>query len=397
MKLTEQIQLPLNENLSRMCHISKNLYNLGNYYVRQEFFYLGQWVRYYDLWFMLKSSNPYQNLPSQTAQQILMQVDRNWKSFFRAMREWRKDPKKFLGRPKPPSYKQKDGENLLVFTNQQCRIRNGHLYFPKKTGLNPIKTRIKEKLCHVRIVPKGIYYMLEIVYEKEETDLGLNKERVVGIDIGLNNIVTLANNAGLPPAIIKGGAVKSINQYYNKLLARYKHKKDKQGLFHETKRLKKITRKRNNLIGDKFHKISRKVINYCITHDFGTIVVGYNPGWKQKIKLRKRVMQQFVQLPYHSLIGKISYKAQLVGIEVILCEESYTSKCSFLDQERIGKHDTYCGKRISRGLFRSKEGKVLNADVNAAYNIIRKALPNAPWVDGIEGVGFHPYSLEICS
>ena len=113
--------------------------------------------------------------------------------------------------------------------------------------------------------------------------------------------------------------------------------------------------------------------------------------------LPSQTAQQFVQLPYHSLIGKISYKAQLVGIEVILCEESYTSKCSFLDQERIGKQDTYCGKPISRGLFRSKEGKVLNADVNAAYNIIRKALPNAPWVGGIEGVGFHPYSLEICS
>ncbi|KKM89488.1 hypothetical protein LCGC14_1248160 [marine sediment metagenome] len=395
MRLTEQIQLPLNKRLSYLCHLAKNLFNLANYYVRQELFYLESWLRYHDLWYMLKNKTAYQQLPSQTAQQVLKLVDHNWKSFFRAMAEWKCHPEKFLNRPKPPKYKTKNGEYTLIFTNQQCHIREGYLYFPKKTSLSPIKTRIQEPLHQVRIIPEGLYYLLEIIYEKQQVDLGLNKGRIVGIDIGLNNIVTLVNNAGLQPAIIKGGVVKSVNQFYNKRIAHYRSKKDKQKIPFETKQLKRLTQKRNNLIKDKFHKISRSIINYCMEHDFGSIIIGYNPLWKQKIKLGKKTTQQFVQLPFRMLIHYISYKAELIGIEVRIYEESYTSICSFLDQEPIQKHSRYSGRRISRGLFQSQNGTLINADVNAGYNIIRKALPNAPWVDGIEGVGFHPYCLTF--
>ena len=395
MRFTEQIQLKLNKRLSYLCHLSKNLFNLANYYIRQELFYLESWIRYYDLWFILKNKSVYKQLPSQTAQQVLKLVDRNWKSFFRAMAECKNHPEKFFTSPKPPKYKPKNGEYILVFTNQQCRIREGYLYFPKKTGLSPMKTRIQKPLHQVRIIPKGLFYMLEIIYEKEEVDFGLNKRRIIGIDIGLNNIVTMVNNAGLQPAIIKGGVIKSVNQFYNKRIAHYRSKKDMHKIPFNTKRLARLTQKRNNLVKDKFHKISRVIINYCIAHDFGTIIIGYNPLWKQGINLGKKTTQQFSQLPFRMLIHYISYKAELIGIEVKICDESYTSLCSFLDQEPIYKHCRYTGRRISRGLFHSQNGTLINADVNAGYNIIRKALPNAPWADGIEGVGFHPYSLAL--
>ena len=395
MKLTEQIQLKSTPQFSYLCHVSKNLYNLANYYMRQEYFYLGNWLRYYDLWYMLKEKEPYKKLPSQTAQQTLKLVDKNWKSFFQSLKTYKKHPEKYLGPPKPPRYKKKDGEYILVFTNQQCRIKGGFLSFPKKTQLNPIKTRIKSKLYHVRIIPKGLYYILEIIYQKEVNNLNLDKERVIGIDLGLNNIITIVNNAGLQPAIIKGGIVKSINQFYNKQLAKYRSIKDKQGISSETKKMQQLTRKRNNKINNIFHKISRSLINYCIKHDIGTIVIGYNKTWKNKITIGKRNNQNFVQIPFSKLVSQIKYKSELVEIDIILEPESFTSKCSFLDNESIKKHKRYQGKRICRGLYQSHRGSIINADVNGAYNILKKAVPKAISADGIEGVGLHPYSIAI--
>ena len=395
MKLTEQIQLEKTAQLSHLCHLSKNLYNFSNYYVRQELFHLGNWLRYNDLWYILKNKDDYRKLPSQTAQQVLRLLDKNWKSFFNSCKEWRINPEKFQGRPRPPKYKKKCSEFIIIFTNQQCRIKGGYLYFPRRVGLSPIKTRLKEYLHHVRLIPKGIYYVLEIIYGKEKVNLNLDEKRIVGIDLGLNNIVTMVNNVGLKPAIIKGGAVKSINQFYNKQLAKYKSYKDRQGLHFETKRLQRLTRKRNNKINDIFHKITRSIINYCIKHDFGTIVIGYNRAWKQKITLGRKNNQNFIQLPFYKLIHQLEYKSELVGISVRVEEESFTSMCSFLDGESINKHERYAGRRVSRGLFKSREGILINADVNAGYNIIKKAIPNAISADGIEVVGFHPYSITI--
>ena len=395
MKLTEQIQLKNAKDFSHLCHLSKNLYNLANYYVRQELFYLGNWLRYCDLWYMLKTKEPYRNLPSQTAQQVLKLLDKNWKSFFNSIKDWKIHPEKYRGIPKPPKYKKKNGEFIVIFTNQQCRIKGGYLHFPRGVKLAPIKTRIKSLLCQVRIVPKGLYYVVEIIYNKKALNLGLDKDRIIGIDLGLNNIVAIVNNVGLKPAIIKGGVVKSINQFYNKQLARYKSIKDKQGLTFETKRLQRLTRKRNNKINDIFHKISRKVVNYCVKNDLGKIVIGYNKTWKQKVNIGKVNTQNFVQVPFFKLIRQIKYKAELLGVAVLTGEESFTSKCSFLDNEPIKKRARYLGKRVNRGLFRSYNGTMINADVNAGYNIIKKVVPNAISVDGIEVVGFHPYSLAI--
>lgn len=395
MKLTEQIQLKKTKELSRSCHSSKNLYNLANYYVRQELFYLGNWLRYYDLWYVLKGKDAYITLPSQTAQQVLRLLDKNWKSFFNSIKDWKKHPEKYLSRPRPPKYKKKDGEFVVVFTNQQCRIKEGYVHFPQKTKLAPIKTRVKSPLHQVRLIPKGFYYVLEIVYELEKIDLHLDGKRIVGIDLGLNNIATIVNNAGLKPVIIKGGIVKSVNQFYNKQLAKYKSLKDKQGIKFETRRLQRFTKRRNNKINDTFHKISRRIVNYCIENDVGTIIAGYNGAWKQNINIGRKNNQNFVQVPFLKLLDQIRYKSEMIGISFTTVDESFTSKCSFLDGEPVGKHENYLGKRIARGLYKSNKGIVIHADVNAGYNIIKKAFPNAISADGIGGVGFHPYSLAI--
>ena len=334
-------------------------------------------------------------MPSQTAQQILKLLDKNWKSFFNSIKEWKEHPKKYQGRPKPPKYKKKNGEFIIIFTNQQCRIKNGYLFFPEKAKLSPIKTRIKNLLHQVRIIPKGLFYNLEIIYSKEIDNLNLNKDRFIGIDLGISNIVTIVNNVGLKPTIIKGGIVKSVNQFYNKRIAELKSIKDKQGIKFETNRLQKITAKRNNKINDIFHKISREVINYCIENNFGTIIIGYNRAWKQKVNMGKINNQKFVQIPFFKLINQIKYKSELFGIDIIIDGESFTSKCSFLDKEPIKRHKKYMGKRVNRGLFKSKKGILINADVNAGYNIIKKVVPNAVSADGIEGVGLHPYSIAI--
>jgi putative transposase len=351
---------------------------------------------------MLKDKEAYKKLPSQTSQQILRLVDKNWKSFFNSLKNWRARPRSYQSRPRPPKYKKKNGEFVLIFTNQQCRIKEGYLFFPEKAAITPIKTRIKSQLHQVRLVPKGLYYVVEIIYEKDvknlkldkkrilgidlglanivtmvNNNLKLDKKRILGIDLGLANIVTMVNNIGLQPAIIKGGIAKSTNQFYNKQLARYKSIKDKRGIAFETRRIQKLTKKRNNKINDQFHKISRIIINYCVDNNLGTIIIGYNRSWKQKVNMGRINNQKFVQLPYFKLISQIQYKAKLVGIDVILEKESYTSKCSFLDNESIQKHNNYAGKRINRGLFRSKKGIILNADVNAGYNIIKKVVPNA--------------------
>jgi putative transposase len=248
---------------------------------------------YEDLDYILKSKPVYKALPAQCAQQTLKLLGKAWKSFFNAMKEWRSNPSKFLGRPKPPNYKEKGGETIITFTNQQCTIFGGYLHFPPRMELklDPIKTRLPDttNLREVRIVPRGIGYVVEIVYEKEEIDLHLNKDKVASIDIGLTNIVTIVNNIGEKPIVVKGGVVKSINQFYNKQLARYRSALNKQGVFVDSKRIKKLHHDRNNKIKTEFHRISRKVVDYLMENDIGSLAIGYNDGWKQECKMRKDV------------------------------------------------------------------------------------------------------------
>ncbi len=394
MRLTEIIQVRKSKEYSNLCHLAKSLYNLANWYVRQDFFNLNSILSYYDLDFILKTQGAYRNLPSQTSQQILKLVNRNWKSFLRGLKEYREDFTKFRKKPKIPRYKNKNGESIVIFTNQQCKIKAGYLYFPRKVNLKPIKTRITDTLKEVRIVPLGIAYKVELTYEKEENNLGLDKDHILSIDLGLNNLITAVNNHGSNPFIIKGGPIKSINQYYNKQFAFYKSKAKKLNNQESTKRTLRLALKRNNKIKHIFHKVSRIIVNYCIENNIGTILIGKNNGWKQKINLGRKNNQNFVQVPFEQLLQQIKYKSEMVGIQFKTIDESYTSKCSFLDKEPIKKHKNYLGTRISRGLFKSSEGTLINADVNGAYNILKKEFPKS-FEDGIEGLGLIPQVLQI--
>jgi len=390
---TEQMYLPKIDTLSQLCHNSKNLYNEANYIVRQEMFKTGKWTRYYNLAMILKDSDCFKSLNAQSSQQTLKVLDRSWKSFFKAIKEWKIHPEKFLGRPKIPSYKPKNGESILIFTNQQVSIKDGYLTFPKRADLR-VKTRLADDtdIREVRIIPKGMGYVCEIVYEKKVEPLKLDRDRVATVDFGLRNIITIANNVGEQPIIVKGGVLMSINQFYNKEKAELQSIYDTQKI-HTGRKMKVLTTKRNNKIKDQMHKISHMVIEYCIAHNIGTIVIGHNENWKQNADMGKKNNQNFVQIPFYILTNQLQYKAEEIGDKVILQEESHTSKCSFLDSEPIGHHETYVGKRVSRGLFRSAKGIIINADVNGSLNIGRKAIPKAfarVVADGIEGLGLVP-------
>jgi len=398
---TEQIYIKGTKELSTLCHLSKNLYNQANYVVKQEFITIGKWIRGFDLINQCNEFENYKLLNAQSAQQTIRLVDKNWTSYFASIKEYNKHPKKFLGMPRMPHYKPKDGESILIFTNQQAHIRNHLLTLTKKLPIT-IKTRLSGNINQVRFIPKGTGYICEIVYKKLSEKEYINRrwyskpnKNIIGIDYGVSNIVTIANNIGHQPIVIKddGTGIKSINQYYNKKKAELQSIYDKQGIKYGTK-MSQLNIKRNNKIKDAMHKISRFIVDYCVNNNIETISIGHNISWKQSINLGKRTNQKFVNIPYNILTKMIQYKSEEEGIIVKVPEEDHTSKCSFLDLEPIHHHKIYLGNRFSRGLFRSSNGTIINADVNAAYNIIRRSDPKAFQVDGVGGCVLHPISYN---
>jgi len=378
MRLVRQIQVKRTKLLDDVTFLSKNLFNVATWTVRHAFFSTRKWVRYNELWSMLKSHEAYRKLHekcgSHPPQQVLRQVDANFKGFFEAMKSWKRDKTKFRGMPKVPRYKRRNGRNVVYFTSLQCRLRDGHVLLTKKmerNGFPRLKTDL-DNVTGVRVVPFGDRYVIELVYDREPEDLGLDKDNVLGIDIGLTNIITTSDTIGGTPMIIKGGVVKSVNQFYNKSLARYKSISKICNDTTITNRILRLHRKRNNKIKDFFHKTSRMVIDHCIRNDIGTVVVGYNEGWKQKVNLGRRTNQNFVSVPFLKLIQQLEYKAELVGIEVIRTSEEYTSQtCSSCGIVRKAN-------RKHRGLYVCKAcGMVLNADVNASLNIMEKGVPQS--------------------
>lgn len=260
-----------------------------------------------------------------------------------------------------------------------------------------INTKLKnfDIINEVRIIPRNNHYIIEVVYEKQELELKIDNNRYLSIDLGLNNLATCCSNInGFKPFIINGKPLKSINQFYNKELSFYKSKLEKENKIKKSKRISRLTNKRNNKVNDYLHKSSRILVNQLVSNNINTLVIGNNKEWKQDINIGKRNNQNFVQIPHGRFIDMLEYKCKLLGINVILQEESYTSKCSFLDSEKICKHEEYLGRRIKRGLFRSGNGVLINADVNGSYNIMRKAIPNA-FANGIEGLAVNPIKLEI--
>jgi putative transposase len=325
-----------------------------------------------------------------------MLLEKNWKSFFAAIKTFKTNGS--LGKPRLPNYKNPSkGRFTVIFTGQQISLKESFIHFPKVAQLQPVKTK-QTTIKQVRIIPQATCYVIEIVYEKEVIkDENLDKDLYIGIDLGLNNLATITSNKpGLQPILVNGRPLKSMNQYFNKVKAKLQSFIGDMGT---SNRILKLLHKRNNKVQDYLHHTSRLVIDYCVKNGIGNIVIGKNDNWKQQINLGKKTNQNFVSIPFQTLINQIEYKAEEVGIKVQVTEESYTSKASFLDQDDIsvyGKanNPVFSGKRIKRGLYKSKSGKLINADVNGSLNILRKALPKL-FSDGIEVVGLQPVKITF--
>ena len=366
--------------IDEMCYNSKNLYNEANYMIRQEFIANKNYLNYYDMNKEFKTHENYKACFSQPANCTLRLLDKNWKSYFRAIKDWKKNPEKYLGMPKLPKYLKKDGRYPWMIPNNSCLYdkENGELYF----RLNILKgyrfkCRCLGRLIQVRFIPRGSCYVMEIVYETEIPDTKTESSRIASIDLGVDNLVTMTNNIGLNPIIINGKGIKSINQYYNKRLAKEKsllkirHGKD------WSKKLDGITFKRYQRIKNYMHNASSYIVKWCVENEIDTLVVGKNKEWKQNASMSKGSNQKFVDIPYQMLLQQLKYKCENAGIKYIETEESYSSGTSFLDGEEPIKQNYDKSRRIESGLFKSNSGLLINSDVNGSLQIMMKVFPNA--------------------
>lgn len=384
--------------LDHICFLSKNLYNAGLYVVKQEFLSTGKWIRCTDLnKKMVSENNPdFRALSGSSSQQILMGLDKDLKSYFSSIKAWKRDNKKFTGCPKFPKYKDKvKGRNIFSYSYAQIRHRGEYIYFPKKEGLPPLKTRCEEgSVKQVRIIPRQGCYVIELVYESCCKEQKVDNNRIMSIDLGVNNLASVVTNVSNKPVLIDGRKLKSINQYYNKKRSFLQSKLEKVNGKKKSRRLASLTRKRNNKVKDYLHKASKKIIDICVEYNITTLIVGHNDGWKQKVNIGKRSNQNFVFIPFDDFISMLKYKSERQGLRFFVVNESHTSKCSSYDLEKVCHHNTYVGKRLKRGIFRTKDGVLLNADVNGSYNIMRKVKGDAV-MPPYTGFGYNPVKKFI--
>jgi putative transposase len=398
MRLTEIHQFssthPFFKGLDELCFLSKNLYNAGLYVARQSFFeknYKG----YYNIQKEFQDNNQpdYYALPAKVSQQTLKLVDQDFKSYFALA-------KKNL-KPKIPKYRNKTkGRQVVTYTNQAISFKDGYIKLSRSFIKIPTKISDPTAINQIRIVPKINHIQIEVVYTIDDVPIKEDNCKYASIDLGLNNLATLTSNVK-SPVIINGKPLKSINQFFNKKLAELKSEHDKPRIKqfvtktgwkvnaihndddddddddnnnNNNNKIKRLYRKRGNKVKDYLHKASRYIVNYLVSNDLNTLIIGYNQGWKQGINLGTKTNQNFVSIPFLTFVRMLEYKCKMVGITVLRQEESYTSKCSFLDYESPRKREKYKGKRVERGLFRTNNGILINADVNGSLNILAKGL-----------------------
>jgi len=385
MYLTERHIIKNNKELDELCFNSKNLYNKALYLIRQHYFETGGYLNYYDVnKLMIESKDvDYYAVSTRVSNETLRLLDRNFKSFFALLRmKQNGDCDKSI---RIPRYLDKQGRYTAIFNKEAISkkyLKKGIIKLSKLSIEIPTKKANESNLVEVRVLPRNNHHVVEVVYKVEQKEPKSDNGRYASIDLGLDNLATVASNV-VKPFIINGRPLKSINQYYNKEKARLQsHLK---GNKKTTKRIYSISNKRNNKVKDYLHKSSRKIVNFLVSNNISTLIIGYNEEWKQNINLGRTNNQSFTNIPFYTFIKQLEYKCKLEGINVILTEESYTSKCSFLDGETLEEHENYLGKRIERGLFKSAKGKLINADLNGSLNILKKV------------VGEFQYPIEACS
>lgn len=323
----------------------------------------------YFLFYYLKDTEEYKAIYSTSAQIIISEVCQEWNSFFAAMKSYKASPFLFSGKPHTPGYLDPTiGRAWFSFTNQNIRTKDGIVKLPKKTGFDDfiIKTN-KQNIKQVRLLANKDRVRVSIIYETPDTEPIKDNGRYIGIDLGINNLTTVVSNTEMTPFIINGKPLKSINQYYNKSMAK-EQSQHKPGTPYITDRISSLINKRNNKINDYMHKASKMLIDIAKKHNICKIVIGNNKGWKQNADMGKKSNQNFVGIPFYKLLQMIKYKAQMAGIEVAIVEESYTSGTSYIDKEEPIKSNYNKKRRVKRGLFVSNNGIAINADVNGLNN-----------------------------
>ena len=373
--------------LRELCHLSKNLYNVGLYSVRQFFFEEKRYLRYESNYHVCKGNENYKLLNTDIAQQTLKIVDRSFRSFFNLIKAAKQGLYRFE-QISLPRYLKKDGYFPLIMP--RIKVKDGVFEVPMSRVFKkefgsvaiPFPERLKGKrLKEVRILPKcgAQWFEVEFITEEPEEPQKVNPANAAAIDLGLDNLIACVSTTGAS-IVIDGKKLKSINQWYNKLNAKLQSSKDKQGIKQLTKRQGCLLKKRSNQVKDYLRKTARTIINWCIAEGLGTLRVGVNPGWKQNINIGKRNNQSFEQIPFYSLRQSLESLSQRYGIEYVEQEESYTSKASALDSDNIPLYNAeqpakpkFSGKRIKRGLYRSQAGHLVNADCNGSWNIGRKS------------------------
>ncbi|MBD2199267.1 MULTISPECIES: RNA-guided endonuclease InsQ/TnpB family protein [Calothrix] len=373
---------------------SKHLYNCANYVQRQYFFDSQKYYNSNDIYHQTKNLDAYRYLPTKISKQIVRRVAVAWSCWLAALKDWSKHPDKYLGQPKMPRYKHKErGRNVVIYPPDAISKPAWTKGIIKLSQTNiELKTQAKNVL-EVRIVPKLEHYVIEIVYTlalPAKTD----GKYIAGVDLGLNNLIAItSNHPGIKPLLINGRPLKSINQFFNKRVSKAQS-------IAANRQIKQLNSKRDRRIDNYLHTSSRRVIDWCQLNEIGQLIIGKNLGWKQDINIGKKNNQNFTKIPHAKLISLLTYKAQLAGIEVILTEESYTSKASALDGDKLPtfnkKSDikpVFSGQRVKRGLYKSSTGRIINADTNGSLNIVRKVIPN--FMDGIVGLPFIPVVLGL--
>jgi putative transposase len=398
-----------------MCRKVKTVHNCANYLMRESFFAtaLIKWdLADFHIRMGKHQHEAYQEIPNAMSQQTVRRLGDSWDSYFKALKAYNDNPESLTGKPKIPGYAK--GSKTAIMPFQAMKCVNNEIIFPKKTGLSPVKiTCCKNQpmmakgedkvIMEVRFVPQGNCIWLEVAYkisdekQKEKNSVLLDKKKHLGIDLGINNLATIVSDQpGFRPVLINGKTVKSVNHLYNKDAAALRSKG-------HAEMLRARGLKRSCWMNDHFHKVSRHVIGLCLKNDIGTIVIGYNKGWKDSINIGAVNNQKFVNIPHMKLVEQIQYKADEYGITVILREESYTSQASALDLDPVPTYDPkskgvhiFTGKRVKRGLYRTSTGQLVNADVNGALNILRKEIGNG-FVQALadEGAVLRPMRVDV--
>lgn len=399
MQLTEKHIIkrnsPLYGECERICLASKNIYNRALYLIRQDYEKNQSYNALNNIYKIMQDEECYKQLPAKVSQQTLRMVKATMASFFGHLKVRKQGEKintpHFLHKTKGryvTRFSIQSVSKKIFDKNHKVKLSGCDL------EVHTLITKYDSIDC-VRVVPQnnGERYVFEIVYTVEDTPRLPNNRTYAAIDLGVSNLATMVSNKdGFQPLIINGKPLKSINQYYNKRKAQLQSKLE--GRAKSSKRIRRLTLKRNDKVNDYMHKASRQIVDTLSENDIRCLIIGKNDGWKQEVNVGSANNQNFVSIPHSRFIGMLTYKCERRGIEVRLQEESYSSKCSFLDMEEVGKHEEYVGKRVKRGLFKSSDGRFINADVNGAYNIMRKAVPSTVR-RGIEGFVVTPRTIAV--